>query len=142
MKKIFLSLTLLLTLTSVVPVYAQNKPLDYSGLVQCDGVKARDGTEPGRQRECDFAALVNMINYVIRWVFGLTIPIFIALFAYAGFLYMTPNPSNRTKAKSMLWAAIKGFVIMLCAYFIVTTLMKWLVNPKFEGTDALKEIKK
>ena len=127
---------------AIVPAHAA---LDYSGIVKCDGVKAVEynslgevvGVLPGeenRQRECDFAALMDMITSLINWAFMLSIPIFIGLFAYAGILYMTPNPSNRSAANKMLWAALKGFVIMLIAWFLVTTLLKMVLDPLFEDT--------
>lgn len=144
MKRILLSIMVLFSLIQVTPVYAA---LDYSGLVQCDGVVSDERdvmggfvNEPERQRECDFAALMSMVNYIIKWVFGLTIPIFVGLMAYAGFLYMTPNPSNRALANKVLWAGIKGFVIMLVAWFLVTTLLSWLVSDTFkEPVGALLE---
>lgn len=123
MKKLIAVFSLLLVLTSVTPVYAA---LDYGGLVKCDGVVTPG--EQDRTRVCDFSALISMVNSIIKWVFGLTIPIFVAIFAYAGFLYMTPNPGNREKSNKMLWAALKGFVIMLLAWFIVSTLLKWVTS--------------
>lgn len=131
MKKIFISLMILSTLLTATPVHAA---LDYSGLVKCDGVV--DKNEPGRTRKCDFTALIEMVNALIRWIFVLSTAIFVGLFAYAGFLYMKPSSGDREKANSMLWAAVKGFVIMLMAWFIVYTLLNWVVNPLFKGTDT------
>ncbi len=119
--------------------------LDYNGLVQCDGVKSIEydengrsiGITPGeenRQEECDFAALMAMINRIIRWVFGLTIPLFIGMCAYAGILYMQPNPAKRSEANKMLSAGVKGFIIMLVAWFIVTTLVGWIVATNYKGS--------
>lgn len=143
MKKLILILALVFILTPVTSS-AQNYnsdgtvKLDYGGLVKCDGVI--DPNEPDRKRLCDFQALIDMANSIIRWVFGLTIPIFVVLIAYAGFLYMTPNPANREKSNKMLWAALKGFVIMLAAWFLVTTFLKWVVDDKFkEAAEALLE---
>ena len=128
MKRFILIIILALTLVQTAPVYAA---LDYSGLVQCDGVV--DPKEPDRNRECNFQRLIGMANYIIKWIFRLTIPIFVALIAYAGFLYMTPNEENRKTASKMLWAGVKGFVIMLCAWFIVTTLLGWVLDNSFKG---------
>lgn len=75
-----------------------------------------------------------MANSIIKWIFGLSIPVFVGMFAYAGFLYMTPNSGNREKSNKMLWAALKGFAIMLCAWFIVATLLGWLVSDSFKST--------
>ncbi len=149
MKKILITL---LALISIIPVFSHAQQvgpttLNYSGLVQCDGVVLRDKQgnplEQDRDKECSFAELVSMANYIIRWIFTLTIPIFIIIMAYAGFLYMMPPSSGkRQQANKMLWQALIGFVIMLCAWFIVSTLLKWLIDPSFKGADALIEQQK
>lgn len=129
MKKIYTILFGLIILFSTFS-YAQ-AALDYKGLVKCDGVVTPG--ESGRTNPCDFKDLIETINSIIRWVFLLTIPIFIGIIAYAGFLYMSPNPSNRSQANNMLWEAVKGFAIMLIAWTFVTTLLGWLVDPSFKG---------
>lgn len=138
MKKLIITFFLVF---SIFPIFSNaqnfdskgNVILDYGGLVKCDGVTSPTKDEPERQKECNFQALISMANSIIKWVFRLTIPIFIALMAYGGFLYMTPNPSNRATANKMLWAALWGFVIMLCAWFIVTTLLDWVLDNSFKG---------
>lgn len=147
MKKLALIFFVALSLTPA-PSNAQNfnsdgtAKLDYGGLVKCDGVRSldKDGKplpgEEGRQNVCNFQALMGMVNSIIKWIFGLTIPIFIGLFAYAGFLYMTPNPGNREKSNKMLWAGLKGFVIMLIAWFGVSTLLGWIVSDSFMQTAS------
>ncbi|MDQ5893583.1 MAG: hypothetical protein QG640_595 [Patescibacteria group bacterium] len=111
--------------------------LDYGGLVKCDGVVDKNNPEEvARNNECDFQDLMGMVNSIIQWIFMLSIPIFIGLFAYAGFLYMTPSPGNREKSNKMLWAALKGFVIMLIAWFMVSTLLSWIVSDSFKGTAS------
>src|SRR5574343_264981 len=102
---------------------------DYSGLVQCDGVVTPG--EEGRTTKCNFQALMATIDYLIKWIFGITVPIFVGLCAYAGWLYMQPNSSDRTKANNMLLTALKGLAIMLLAWFIVTSLVKWVIDPSF-----------
>ncbi|MEK7463966.1 MAG: hypothetical protein AAB610_02500 [Patescibacteria group bacterium] len=131
MKKILVICSLFLAIGSAVPVYAA---LDYGGLVKCDGVV--DPNEPARNNECDFQDLIGTVNSIIKWIFMLSIPVFIGLFAYAGFLYMTPSPGNREKSNKMLWAALKGFVIMLVAWFMVSTLLSWIVSDSFKGTAS------
>src|SRR5690348_1939939 len=127
MKNIFLTFLILISLGSLKVAYAQDVPLNYSGLVQCDGVTT--ASEKERQNTCNFAYLVGEVNYIIKWVFGLTIPIFVFIIAYAGILYMGPPSSGRrSKAKKMLWAAVTGFVIMLSAYLIVTTILGWVID--------------
>jgi hypothetical protein len=137
MKKILSSLIFAVALIPAVS-FAQAGPttLNYSGLVKCDGVVLKDKqgnpVEQDRYRECNFAALMLMVNSIVQWIFMLTIPIFIILLAYAGFLYMTPSPGNREKSNKMLWAALKGFVIMLIAWFAISTLLDMIISDEFE----------
>ncbi len=127
--KYILLLALSISIFSPTITYAA---LDYSGLVQCDGVLTKG--EDGRGNVCNFVALMSMINYLIKWLFGLTIPIFVGMCAYAGFLYMTPKSENRKDANKMLWKGIKGFALMLCAWFIVTTLIEKIINPELQNS--------
>lgn len=136
MKKILISCAVLISLLSVTPVHAA---LDYSGLVKCDGVVTPG--EEGRKTKCDFNALISMANSIISWLFMLSIPIFVGLFAYAGFLYMQPSSGSREKANTMLWVALKGFVIMLVAWMLVATLLKLVVDPDFKGANTFIEKK-
>lgn len=145
----FFTLTILFGLVPRVTLHAQTpntdtKDLGYTGLVQCDGVVNETTLKeaPERNRICNLAALVSMVNFLIRWLFALTIPIFTIMLAISGYWFMTPNPSNRSKAKGMLKAAVTGFVIMLCAWLIVTTLLQFLVSEKFTGADSFIETTK
>jgi hypothetical protein len=146
-KKIFLKFALfsliLSTNLSFVPlVYSVNTTttpqtpatLDYSGWVQCDGVISSN--EPNRNKICNFANLVSMVKYLINWAFGISIPVIVGLLAYAGFLYMTGSKGNIDKAKKIMISAVKGFVIALMAWFIVTTLLKWILTPEFLGVTG------
>ncbi len=103
------------------------------GWVRCDGVVTRDAKgvalEPGRTTECTFANLIAMVNYLINWLFGISIPIIIGLLVYSGFLYMTGKEANIKRAYKIMQQAVLGFVIMLLAWFIVTTILKWILKP-------------
>lgn len=137
--KIATILFILLTTFSLVPSMSY-AALDYSGLVKCDGVTT--DSEQSRQTKCNFEALMKMANSIINWLFTLSVPIIIGLIAYAGFLFMTGKSGDREKAKKILWNAIIGFVVMLCAWFIVSTLLKWLVSESFTGANTLIEKQK
>lgn len=95
------------------------------GLVRCDGVI--NGNEPNREIPCNFAALVSNINYIISWLFYISIPIATALFAYAGFLYITGKQDNIGQAKKIFTNVGVGFIIMLVAWFAVYTFVNWFV---------------
>ena len=142
MKKINLKLSslILLSILSLFPIYA-SAALDYSGLVKCDGVTT--DSELYRQNKCNFAALMSMVNSTINWLFVISIPIAVGSLAYAGFLYMTGSQEKIKQAKGLMTNVLTGFIIMLCAWFIVTTLLKWLVSDALKSAStSLIETKK
>lgn len=131
------------------------EPKLYSGLVKCDGVvdgeykPQTDPSKPGststtpvfvptnpNQKLCNFTALIEQIQFLINWLFYIAVPIAIALFAWAGFLYMTGEPGNIKKARSMFTTVGVGFGFMLIAWFVIYTILKWVVKPG-QGFDTL-----
>lgn len=113
-------------------------PLDYSGFVKCDGVvKTGKDAEPGRTQVCNFAALMNTIVKAINWLFIISIPVATVLFAYAGLLYMTGTPGNRTKANGIFTSVGIGFIIMITAWIGVRTAVGWFVEPDSSATIFL-----
>ncbi|MDB5258832.1 MAG: hypothetical protein JWO73_40 [Candidatus Taylorbacteria bacterium] len=128
----------------------------YPGLVKCDGVVdgayeyQADPNKPdststipvfvpaknSKQKLCNFTALIEEIQFLINWLFKIAVPIAIALFAYAGFLYMTGEPGKIKTAKSMFSTVGVGFGFMLISWFVIYTVLHWLVRPG-QGFDAL-----
>lgn len=139
MKKTYTIIALVLMIAlqiAVMPSLALSAPaLDYSGFVKCDGVVNPD--EPGRNVTCDFNALMNTIIKGINWLFIISIPLATVLFAYAGLLYISGVPGNRTKANKIFTSVGIGFIIMLTAWFLVRTALDWLVTPDFGATTFL-----
>lgn len=101
--------------------------LDYSGWVKCDGVVTSG--EKDRQVPCTFINLMAMVKALVNWLFGISIPIIVGLLAYSGFLHMTGTEANIKKSYSIMQQAIIGFIVMLMAWFIVTTILKWVLKP-------------
>lgn len=126
-KNIFITIAIIFTLIPVF-THAQAPKLDYSGLVQCDGVVQKDGTEPGRQNPCDFAALLKTVKFMINWLFIITIPIATVAFAYGGFLYLTGTSGNIGTAKKIFQSVATGFIIMLIAWVSVVTVVNWFID--------------
>ena len=119
MKKITIFIATIVITLSIIPNFSlaqTNTPpkLDYSGFVKCDGVL--NPKEPDRQKLCNFAALVDTVNKAINWLFIISIPVAVALFAYGGLLYMTGTSGNRTKANNVFTSVGKGFIIMIVAW--------------------------
>jgi len=126
---------------SIIPnlSFAQGAKLDYSGLVQCDGVLTPG--EEGRQRICNFNALLGTVKYVINWLFIISIPIATVAFAYGGLLYLTGSQGNISTAKSIFTSVAKGFIIMLIAWVAVVTVVNWFVE-KNTNVDVFVNIPK
>lgn len=119
-----------------------NPELSYKGsFVQCDGVISNN--EPNRQNKCNFASLINTVKYLVNWAFVISIPVIIGLIAWAGLLHMTGKKENITKSYAIMRNAVIGFAIMITAWFIVTTLLKWILKPEFSGVvNSLVETQK
>lgn len=92
-------------------------------IVPCDGVT----------KACDFNALVQLGNNIIKFCIVTGTSIFSIMFMYAGYEYLTAmgDTGKITKAHTYFWNAIVGFVIMLSAWLLVDFIFKMLVknNP-------------
>ena len=135
MKKYILILFIVLfsIVPSIVPkiTFAAETPtveLDYSGLVKCDGVLAPKGTEPERDKLCDFNALISTVKSGINWLFMIAVPLATALLAYGGILLLTGTQKNIGTAKSIFQSIAKGFIIMLIAWVSVITVLDWFIR--------------
>jgi hypothetical protein len=86
---------------------------------------------PG-QDPCGYADFVGTINNIVNWVIASAGVIFTISAIWGGFLYMTSGvkPGNKEKAKNILWSTIIGFIIVLCSWLIVYTLLGFLVEDK------------
>jgi len=98
----------------------------WGGLVQCDGSVANP---------CDFNAFMKTLNFIITWIMEISVSIATIAFVYAGFLYLTSgaNAGNRTKANTIAWNVIKGYVIILCAWLAIHTVITSIVNGPGAG---------
>lgn len=107
-KRIFASVVSLIIL--ILPIITLAK------LVTCDGPN------------CNFSSFVSMINGIINWIISIAGVIFAISAIWGGFLYMTSGTSlgDKEKAKSILWSTLVGFVIILCAWLIVYTILNTL----------------
>jgi len=145
-KRLIQILFVFLTIITFIPntsFSATTGVLDYSGWVQCDGVVLPNAEgESLRNKTCNYQNLISMAKYLINWLFTISIPIIIGLLAYSGLLHISGKPENIKKSYTIMQNAVIGLIIMLLAWFIVTTLLKWLLNPEFKGVDAIIEIQK
>jgi hypothetical protein len=77
---------------------------------------------------CGFSELITLIQNVIEYIFILVIPITAIVFAYAGYLYLTSGGSlkKRKKAKNAMTSVLIGIVIVMCAWLLVTLIVRTL----------------
>ena len=88
------------------------------GLVPCNGL------------DCQFCNIAQLIQNIINWAIGISVPIAMALFAYAGFMYATSGGSgeNLTKAKGVFTTVGIGFLLALGGWLIINTILNVLLG--------------
>jgi hypothetical protein len=120
-----------LSSTATTPTPATPAPNgQFSGLVPCGFGTFTGGNESSSSTGCQACNLAQLIQNIITFAIGIAIPIAAALFAYAGFLYITSasNPANIGKAKGIFKDALVGFLIAVCAWLIINTLLHVIFN--------------
>ena len=105
---------LLLLLLVTLPLELQAQA---GGLITCDGTT------------CGSCEFVELINNLIKLLFGLVSVVFAVMMAIAGIGLVTSggSPGALEAAKSKLSNALIGLVIMLAAWLLVDTIMKALL---------------
>jgi len=87
------------------------------GFVPCSGVT------------CDLCKFMIMANTIIKWLFGMAFILFMILAVKAGIkLVIEGNPAALKAAKESFTNAFIGLIIFLCAWLIVDTLLKELLD--------------
>lgn len=93
-------------------------------------VSLADGLVPcNTAADCNFSALLQLVNNVINYLLLLTVPIAAIMFAYAGFIMVTAGEESagaKTKAKSIIKDAVLGLIIALAAWLIVKLILTTL----------------
>ncbi len=80
-------------------------------------------------------AVMEIIQRLLNAGISFAIVIFVIIFAWAGFLFISSvaNPESKNLAKKMLMNAAVGLLIVLAAWLIVDFVMKTLYNPNDSG---------
>lgn len=82
--------------------------------------------------KCDFIDFMQLIRNIISKIIWLSVPFATGVIAWAGFKYMTTGIADKkSEAKEMLRKVFIGFVIILAAWLIVTTILKALLSEDF-----------
>lgn len=97
---------IILALIILLPgvIFAQNQ-----GLVKCNGP------------DCDFAALVTLLNNIIRFLYQLALALGAFVIAYGGWMYFTAagNMSKVSKGHEAMKMGAVGLIVVLLAFFII-----------------------
>lgn len=88
----------------------------------------------GQYNECGYQQLLQLVNNIINWIIMASFPVAAGVFAWAGFKLMTTAVvDERTAAKEMFKKVFIGFVIILSAWIIVTTIVNSLLTQDFRN---------
>lgn len=92
-------------------------------------VQAQGGFVTCSGTDCGSCDLVNMINSIIKWLFGIAAVLFGVLMMIAGLGLVTSggNTSALEDAKSKFKNAIIGLIIMMSAWLVIDALMRGLL---------------
>lgn len=92
-----------------------------TGLVPCNGV------------DCQACSAVKLIQNIINFLIGISIPIAMVLFAWAGVLYFTSatNVENVSHAKAIFRKVFLGFIVVLGAYLMVETVFHAVLKESY-----------
>ncbi|MFA6601657.1 MAG: pilin [Candidatus Paceibacterota bacterium] len=77
---------------------------------------------------CNFVGAMMQIQHFINIAIVLGVVAAVLSFSWAGFLFMKGDQASRGKAKKIFPRVVVGFIIMLCAWFVVYQLVAWLTG--------------
>jgi len=82
------------------------------------------------QEACDFNGIIQLANNIISVGIYLAVLVAVAMFAYAGFLYLTSvgDTGKMKEAHTIFTNAAYGFIFVLGAWLIVTLILSALVR--------------
>lgn len=96
----------------------------------------------GPQNNCGYRELLILVNNIINWIIIISVPVAAGVFAWAGILYMTTGVMDtKAKAKEMLWKVFWGFVVILSAWIIVTTITNTFLSKDFKEAVPIQGVK-
>ena len=133
--KPLLTLTIaFLILLAPAPAFAQNN-------VSPDGIYTGGGLIPCGQNmdnKCNSCHVVVLANTVIKWLIGITFMIFAGMAVYAGVKMVMSGGNSHAKedAKEMFTNAFIGLLIILGAWLMIDTLLRYVLKNGQNGNIA------
>lgn len=96
-------------------------------LIPCGGGGAGTG-----ESECTFQDFLQLFANLVFYMVLISVPIAAIMFAYAGFKIMTSQGgAGLSQGKTMMVKVLIGFVFILAAWIIVSTIVNALVTSEF-----------
>ncbi len=95
-------------------------------LVPCNGVN------------CDFNALMKLVNRVISFILYVSIPLAAISFSYAGYLYLSAagDTGKIESAHEIFKKVLIGFIFILSAWLIVYAITNSLLDSDFKNSES------
>lgn len=88
---------------------------------------------------CDFGSLIELTKVIINNLIYISTILAVIAFIYIGFVLLTSggDVGAKTKAKHAALSVLKGFIIILTAWFIVYTITSVLLNDGYSLLQRL-----
>lgn len=92
--------------------------------------------------DCNACHLINLMNIILDWLFGIMFIIFGFIIIVAGFELVTSggNPGNKESAKKKLYNSLIGIIIVMAAWLIIDDLMRTIVGDNISGWGPWNKI--
>lgn len=133
---IFLATSVLIFVTIAAPFVAQAVWVPNQPVVPCGIDKSKLSAEQQANvpeeytQPCDFNGIVKLANNIISIGIYLAVLVAVAMFAYAGYLYLTSagDTGKMKEAHTIFTNAGYGFLFVLGAWLLVTLILSALVK--------------
>ncbi|MBY0294271.1 pilin [Patescibacteria group bacterium] len=118
------------------PAYIYAQAVGASGLVPCGAVSSVNYLDPNyylSATSCNFCYFAKLIQNVVNFLVMVTIPISVAMFAWAGIKFFTAgaNPKNIAQAKTIFRSVFIGFIITISGWLVVQVILQNITNQSF-----------
>ena len=128
--------TLFVLLFLGTPAYIYAQAVGASGLVPCGAVSSTDYLNPNyyiQATSCNFCYFAKLIQNIVNFLVMVTIPISVAMFAWAGIKFFTAgaNPKNIAQAKTIFRSVFIGFIITISGWLVVQVILQNITNQSY-----------
>ena len=128
----------ILALFLATPLYIYAQSVGAEGLVPCGAVSSSNYSllNPNyylQATACNFCYLAKLIQNVVNFLVMVTIPISVAMFAWAGILFFTAtgDPKRINRARSIFRSVLIGFIITITGWLVVQVVLQSITRGDF-----------